>query len=59
MEGILIRELKQFHDDRRWLVEIFGEDEINHDPFMSYVLMAKPAGEVRHDDDPPSLYGMD
>ncbi len=59
MEGILLRELKQFHDDRRWLVETFGEDEINDDPFMSYVSMAKPAGEVRYEDDPTSPYGMD
>jgi hypothetical protein len=59
MEGILIRELKQSHDDRRWLVEIFGEDEFNYDLFMSYVLMPKPAGEVRHEDDPHSPYGMD
>jgi dTDP-4-dehydrorhamnose 3,5-epimerase len=42
MEGIIIKELKQFHDDRGWLVETFREDEIDFNPVMSYVSMTKP-----------------
>ena len=42
MEGIVIKELNQFHDDRGWLVELFREDETDFRPVMSYVSMTKP-----------------
>ena len=42
MEGVVIKELSQFHDQRGWLVEIFREDEIDFKPVMSYVSMTKP-----------------
>jgi len=42
MEGVVIKELSQFHDQRGWLVEIFREDEIDFKPAMSYVSMTKP-----------------
>jgi len=31
MEGIVNKELKKFHDDRRWRVESCQEDEIRHE----------------------------
>jgi len=46
VEGVIIKELKQFHDDRGWLVETFREDEIDFVPVMSYVSMTK-AGIAR------------
>jgi dTDP-4-dehydrorhamnose 3,5-epimerase len=42
MEGVVIKELTQFNDQRGWLVEIFREDEIDFKPVMSYVSMTKP-----------------
>ncbi len=42
MEGLVFRELQQFHDDRGWLVEIFRSDEIDFSPAMSYVSLTKP-----------------
>lgn len=46
MTGVVIRELKKFHDERGWLVEIFRTDEIDFRPLMSYISMTKP-GVVR------------
>jgi len=42
VEGVIIKELKQLHDDRGWLVETFRNDEIDFIPVMSYVSMTKP-----------------
>jgi dTDP-4-dehydrorhamnose 3,5-epimerase len=42
MEGVVIKELDQFHDQRGWLTEIFREDEIDFRPVMSYVSMTRP-----------------
>jgi len=42
MNGVVIRELSQFHDDRGWLVETFRNDEIDFSPVMSYVSMTRP-----------------
>jgi len=42
MNGVVIRELSQFHDDRGWLVETFRKDEIDYIPVMSYVSMTRP-----------------
>jgi dTDP-4-dehydrorhamnose 3,5-epimerase len=42
MQGVVIKELAQFHDQRGWLVEIFREDETVFKPVMSYVSMTKP-----------------
>jgi hypothetical protein len=35
MQGVVIKELAQFHDQRGWLVEIFREDETVFKPVMS------------------------
>ncbi len=44
IEGVVIRELKMFSDERGWLAEIFRQDEINDgkQPVMSYLSMTKP-----------------
>lgn len=44
IEGVTIKELKKFTDDRGWLVETFRTDELpdNIGPVMSYVSMTKP-----------------
>ena len=44
IEGVIIRQLKQFDDQRGWLIELFRHDELDADfhPVMSYVSMTKP-----------------
>lgn len=42
MEGVVIKELGQFHDQRGWLAEIFRQDETDFRPVMSYISMTKP-----------------
>ena len=44
MEGVMIRDLKKYTDERGWLMEIFREDEIHEEvlPVMSYVSMTLP-----------------
>lgn len=44
--GVIIKELKQYHDDRGWLAEIYRDDETDFRPAMSYVSVTKP-GVVR------------
>ncbi len=42
MEGVEIKELNQFEDQRGWLAEIFRDDESGFRPVMSYLSMTKP-----------------
>jgi len=44
IEGVIVRELKRFSDDRGWLIELFRSDELDSEffPAMSYVSMTKP-----------------
>ncbi len=42
MEGVVIKELKAYHDERGWLAEIFRDDETDYRAVMSYVSMTKP-----------------
>ncbi len=46
IKGVIIKELKQFSDERGWLSEIYRQDEIDFSPTMSYVSLTK-SGEVR------------
>ena len=46
IEGVEIRELKPFEDQRGWLTEILRDDESGFRPVMSYLSMTKP-GLVR------------
>jgi dTDP-4-dehydrorhamnose 3,5-epimerase len=41
-EGVIIRELNVYTDERGWLTELFRNDEIDFRPVMSYVSMTKP-----------------
>lgn len=44
IDGVLIRPIRKFTDDRGWLVELFRHDELEgeYHPVMSYVSMTKP-----------------
>ncbi|OGW25066.1 MAG: hypothetical protein A2X59_00280 [Nitrospirae bacterium GWC2_42_7] len=41
-EGVIIRDLNVFNDQRGWLAEIFRDDETDFSPAMSYISMTKP-----------------
>jgi len=43
IDGIIIKELKRFTDDRGWLMELFRQDEIDDScrPAMAYVSMTR------------------
>lgn len=44
IEGVIIRGLKPFNDERGWLIELFRSDEIASEffPTMSYISMTYP-----------------
>jgi len=44
IEGVVVRGLKKFVDERGWLAELFRQDEISEDvyPVMSYISMTLP-----------------
>jgi len=42
IEGVIIKELKKFSDDRGWLTEIYRRDEVDLAPAMSYVSLTLP-----------------
>lgn len=44
IDGIVVKELSKFVDERGWLAEIFREDEIQEEfmPVMSYVSVTQP-----------------
>lgn len=42
MEGVVIKELNVFTDERGWLTELFRNDETDFSPVMSYVSLTKP-----------------
>lgn len=42
IEGVVIKDLNKYHDERGWLAEIFRDDEIDYRPAMSYVSVTKP-----------------
>ena len=48
IDGVIIRSISRFDDDRGWLAELFRNDEITDEqrPMMSYVSMTRP-GVVR------------
>lgn len=46
IEGLIIKKLKKYKDERGWLTEIYRGDEIDFKPAMSYVSVTKP-GVVR------------
>jgi dTDP-4-dehydrorhamnose 3,5-epimerase len=46
MEGVIIKNLERYDDERGWLTEIFRQDELAFTPLMSYVSLTNP-GVVR------------
>lgn len=42
MEGVVIKKLGKYEDERGWLTEIFRNDEITTHPEMAYVSATKP-----------------
>ena len=46
IEGVIIKKLEKFTDERGWLSEIFRNDEMKYQPVMAYVSVTKP-GVVR------------
>jgi dTDP-4-dehydrorhamnose 3,5-epimerase len=46
MEGVIIKKIQSFEDERGWLAEVFRNDEINYLPAMAYVSVTKP-GVIR------------
>lgn len=45
IEGIVIKDLRKYSDERGWLCELFRQDEMDvpYYPVMSYLSMSKPA----------------
>jgi dTDP-4-dehydrorhamnose 3,5-epimerase len=46
IEGVIIKNIKKYADDRGWLAEIWRKDETKYNPVMGYVSITKP-GIVR------------
>ncbi len=48
IDGVIIRDLQQYNDNRGWLIELFRHDELSSDifPVMGYISMTHP-GIVR------------
>lgn len=44
IEGVLIKNLKKFEDDRGWLAELFRQDEVSKEiyPVMAYLSLTLP-----------------
>ncbi|MCX6745993.1 MAG: dTDP-4-dehydrorhamnose 3,5-epimerase family protein [Candidatus Parcubacteria bacterium] len=46
IEGVIIKKLENFADERGWLTEVWRNDELKYAPVMSYISLTKP-GVVR------------
>jgi len=46
IEGVIIKKIEKFTDERGWLAEVWRNDELKYAPAMSYVSITKP-GMVR------------
>lgn len=44
IEGVVVYELKKFHDDRGWLCELFRNDDLSEEfhPTMAYISFSAP-----------------
>jgi dTDP-4-dehydrorhamnose 3,5-epimerase len=44
VDGVIVKDLKKYTDDRGWLIEIFRQDELEKKfyPVMSYISMTNP-----------------
>lgn len=41
IDGVVIKKIETFHDNRGWLTEVFRNDEFEHKPAMAYVSETK------------------
>jgi dTDP-4-dehydrorhamnose 3,5-epimerase len=46
IEGVVIKKIEKYNDERGWLAEVYRSDMINYQPVMSYVSQTNP-GVVR------------
>lgn len=46
IEGVIIKPLQKFTDERGWLAEVWRSDELDYQPAMAYVSLTEP-GVVR------------
>lgn len=46
IDGVIVKELRKFNDDRGWLAEFYRRDEVEYKPAMSYISSTMP-GQVR------------
>lgn len=46
LDGVIVKKIEKYDDDRGWLAEIFRQDEIDYKPAMAYVSITKP-GVIR------------
>ena len=44
--GVIVKKIEKYNDERGWLAEIFRQDEIDYQPAMIYVSITKP-GVIR------------
>ena len=42
IDGVIIKRLNKYQDERGWLAEIYRSDEFNYQPVMSYISVTKP-----------------
>jgi dTDP-4-dehydrorhamnose 3,5-epimerase len=42
IEGVIIKKLEKFQDERGWLSEIWRSDELDFNPLMAYCSLTKP-----------------
>ena len=44
IDGVVVYDLKKYHDDRGWLAELFRHDELSSEfhPVMAYISFTKP-----------------
>lgn len=42
IEGVIVKKLNKYEDERGWLTEIFRQDELAEKPVMAYVSATKP-----------------
>lgn len=46
IQGVKIKDLQKFTDDRGWLAEVYRQDELDYSPAMSYLSQTK-SGVIR------------
>ena len=42
IEGVIVKKIDKYQDERGWLAEIFRQDELDFNPVMAYLSWTKP-----------------